>query len=1311
MLNCLAKYLTRALQHWAPRLCAAALLAGLPLLCPELSAQSGAGSIQGTVTDPTGAVLPAATIHVISQGTNVTTDTKSNEVGFYQVPGLFTGSYTLTASAPGMKTFKVTVQLQVAQQAIVNPVMTPGDVTQQVEVSADVVQLTDSESGTITSTLDSSRLDQIPMNGRTLVSLVGATTPGLEGGTRANGLMDAGLEYVADGVPLTNRNFGGEGNSTQAQLPDPDSIKAVKIETINTSAMYSEPSTAIITTKSGTNLLHGSLFETSRNNALGIAKTRSDPYNMVAPHLVRNEFGASVGGPIYNPNKHWNPLKPYDGRGKSFWFFAYERYSLSQSTTENVRVPMAAWRKGDFSGLISSSNVLQQLYDPSSTYSTTSCAYGTAKVNTACRTPFTNNQIPYASISPAAKILYDITPAPTTSDNPLVTTNETAVNPGFTVIPTITFRIDQFFNAKNTAYLRYTSNNQFNQTLRNYPSNYAGTLNSAIDGLPARAEGYSQTLISNFGAALGFTHIFSPTFFSETILSQNWFMQYIGGCCGQNANIESTLGLPNNFGELGFPYISNLVMPYGGTMLQYQENQIISQIDENLTKIVGKHQMQFGGRYRHERFAYLPDRLADTIAFTAQATGLNSVVTGTTYGQLANTGYYDADFYLGAANSYSVTQEPPNVHYHDMEFDGYYQDNWHATKKLTLNLGLRYEAHPAAWTKDGLTTGFDLVNKAIILDNPTSWYVSKGYTTSAIINNMANIGTVFETPRQAGYPTAMIRSYLLTGSPRLGVAYQLSPRHGTVIRGAYGRYAFPVPIRNSIRNTTTGLPFVASYSQNFSLASQSPDGTTNYLLRKPIPTVMGQTTGSQSDTSIVNSASANAILPGIALFALDRSYPPNYVTQANVTIEQPMKGGSALRVSWAYTHASNLDHYYYFNNHPTQFVYEMNTGVIPPAGGASVIGTSAQNTYAATATGPYDQSLYSGSILKDLRDGWSNYNALQVNYQKLFSKGFAYQIFWVWGKPFRMGGNYFRDGVTYPTQNYLGAQAEVGSFTSTYPVTTAATPPTRPAGVASYMSYHALNHWEGYQIDTAIPKNRINFNGIYDLPFGKGKKFLGRANRLTDELVGGWQLAGNGRVVSQDFAVASSHWGPNNPITVYKHKAPISDCRSGTCHPAYEWFNGYIAPSALPGTAATCGSSTSTVVNGLPSSWAPYQSPVDTACPKDSNYGTDQVTVKLTSASPQVQSYGSGSAGANLYSRTILDGPINWSADLSAFKVFPIMHRTSLRMNIDVFNAFNVMGYTNPDSTTGIEQIQPGVSVASSYNSPRVIQISLRLNF
>ena len=378
----------------------AVLLVGSLFLPVNSLAQSGAGSIQGTIEDATGAAVPTCAVHVVNQKTGVTNDTKANEVGFYTVPGLFAGSYTITFTAPGMKKYETTVELQNAQVAILSPKLTIGEVTEQVTVTGDTVQLATYDSGTVSTHLDSSRIDQLPQNGRNVLGLAQNTVPGVEAsGTRANGLMGEAMEYSQDGAPMTNRNFGGEANTAQSTLPDPDSVEEAKFETLNSSAQFATPATVILTTKSGTNALHGSFFETARNNYFGIAKARQNPADFAAPHLVRNEFGGSVGGPIFLP-------KLYDGRNKSFFFFAYERFSLRQSANELVAVPTVPMRNGDFSGLINSAGIQQVLYDPNTTQSA---------ANNYARVPFPNNQIPINRISPLAKTLYAATPLPQTA--------------------------------------------------------------------------------------------------------------------------------------------------------------------------------------------------------------------------------------------------------------------------------------------------------------------------------------------------------------------------------------------------------------------------------------------------------------------------------------------------------------------------------------------------------------------------------------------------------------------------------------------------------------------------------------------------------------------------------------------------------------------------------------------------------------------------------------------------------------------------------------------------------------------------------
>ena len=1241
----LTKRSTRLVATRNNSLALVALFGGLLLQPTDLLAQSGAGSIQGTVQDMTGAGIPASTVNVVNTKTGVANNTTANSIGFYSVPGLFSGTYTLTFTAPGMKKYQTTFTLQDAQNAAINPKLAVGDVAETVTVTTEGAQSITYDSGTVSTHLDARRIDQLPQNGRNILGLAQNTVPGIEaGGTRANGVMGEGMEYTQDGAPMTNRNFGSAGNSAQATLPDPDSVEEAKFETLNSGAQFATPATVILTTKSGTNAIHGSFFETARNNAIGVAKARQNPANFAAPKLIRNEFGGSVGGPIFIP-------KIYDGRNRSFFFFAYERFSLRQSSDQLVRVPTVAMRNGDFSGLINGAGIQQIIYDPNTT-----------QAGTLQRVPFPNNQIPINRISPLAKTMYAATPLPQTADNPLVNSNITDINPITQTVPNFTTRLDHVFNQNNRMYFRFTDIDQQQQALRNYPS--ASPANIAGGGLPAGATGYQAIPIQTISGALGFSHVFSPTFFSETIVSQQWQRMYVQGNEVSLGNYEKQLGLPNNFGQGGFPEIgSNLIMPYGGSQWYYGMSQMVATVDQNFNKVSGKHQLAFGGRFRHERFGYLSDRSPDQILFTNQATAVYDPTTGANYGAKPNTGYQDADFFLGAASSYSQRKNAPFGHSRLRETGLYFQDNFRVNRRLTINAGLRWEMHPAPKIKNDEFVTFDLKSNSIVMAKEPSAYVQSGFTTQAILDNLKSLGVKFATPQQVGLPSAGMYGNMANFMPRLGFAYIPPIKNlGTVIRAGYGEYIYPVPIRNSVRYLTSAYPFTANYTQSYTSASQAPDGLPNYLLRNSQSVVAGL-----NSANVVDTNSTTALLPGVSMMTLAAKYPPARVREANLTIEQPFKDGSVLRLSYVFTHGENLDQNYSYNNAPSTYVWEQVTGTIPPTG-----------TFAGTATRPYDQKTWGGNVVS-LKTGWSNDSAIQINYQRLFRKGFGYQAFYVYSRAFRVGGNTFRDNTLYPASNYAPGVLPSGLDVGT------ALEPSR-----------ALNRYENYHPDTAIPVHRMNFNGIMDIPVGKGKHFMGNSNRFLEAVFGGFQIAFTGQVVSQSFQVAATNFGATNPIEIYKGGAPITDCRSGVCRPSYLWFNGYIPPSVA--NAAKNG------VTGLPTNYKPYLEPINNI-PGTPNYGNNNVSVPLKNGTSVFTGFSPGPSGASPFSQTTLLGPFNHNANISLYKSFSLTERFKIRLNIDAFNAFNVQGNLNPNTSDGIQSLQ------SSYWTPRQVQFSARLSF
>jgi hypothetical protein len=183
-----------------------------------------------------------------------------------------------------------------------------------------------------------------------------------------------------------------------------------------------------------------------------------------------------------------------------------------------------------------------------------------------------------------------------------------------------------------------------------------------------------------------------------------------------------------------------------------------------------------------------------------------------------------------------------------------------------------------------------------------------------------------------------------------------------------------------------------------------------------------------------------------------------------------------------------------------------------------------------------------------------------------------------------------------------------------------------------------------------------------------------------------------GNVLSQSFAVASGNWGASNPITKYKHSAPVTDCRSGACVKENLWFNGFIVPTAI--NASVKG------ISGLPSGYAPYLSPINATA------NNNNVTIPLSNGGTDTQAFSPGPSGVNRFSNTILLGPFNYNVDMSIYKVFPIKDQVNFRINLDAFNAFNIQGYVNPNTTDGTENI-----TSAAYWTPRSVQLTARLSF
>ncbi|MBO0798552.1 MAG: hypothetical protein J2P31_06995, partial [Blastocatellia bacterium] len=240
-----------------------------------------------------------------------------------------------------------------------------------------------------------------------------------------------------------------------------------------------------------------------------------------------------------------------------------------------------------------------------------------------------------------------------------------------------------------------------------------------------------------------------------------------------------------------------------------------------------------------------------------------------------------------------------------------------------------------------------------------------------------------------------------------------------------------------------------------------------------------------------------------------------------------------------------------------------------------------------------------------------------------------------------------------------------------------------------------FNRWQNYDQDTDLPQHHISFNGVVDLPFGKGKPLLRNSRGILDALFGGYQVAFIGNMLSQSFTINAGYWGPSSNIKIYKDKVPVTDCTSGVCRKGYMWFNGYIAPNLV---------NTANGIMGVPADYVPYATPINNT-PGTKDFGNNNVNVTLKDGTTVPVGYSPGPDALNPFSHTVLPGPFNFEADISLYKTFSITEGIKLRFNIDAFNAFNIQGLNTPNGTNGILEFQ------TSHFTPRQVQFSLRLTF
>lgn len=1233
-------------------------MAGLNWLAMPARPQSSNGSLRGTVQDQTKAVIPGVTVLLANEATGVEFKTVSNDAGLYVFPAIVPGTYRMTAEHPGMAKFEATASVEAQQSANVDIVLRPTGTQTTVSVQ-DLTPMVATDSAAQMHTLERTRIEQLPLNGRSIWGLL-QTVPGMttEGGRlRVYGLRQGTHDVILDGAALTDYL---DGAGAVSRLPGLDSIQEFTVANNASSAKFTRPGTIIYLTKSGSNALHGSLFVTNRNSGYGVARARNNMTNVI-PQLNRNEYGGTIGGPVWIP-------RLYNGKNRTFFFFSYEGYKLRQATYNLYRVPTEAMRNGDFSGLVNGAGTFFPIYNP-----------WTTDPATFQRQPFnyggTLNRIDPALVSPLAKYLYSVLPAPNiTGANPLVTNNYSGLAPNTTDQSTWSLRFDQRFSDNDHFFVRMTDS---------LSNNYQ----PAANGVPMK-DGFGNSVTTRYpnkSLATTWTHSFSPTLFSETMFSAS---RVLGSSFSGTPGIDyaSQLGLPNPTAMGSYPVIADIGVSSGGNYvspinwkMQWYNYFILEQ---NFTKVRGRHELQFGVHLRHDQLNSMPQHsyTAGGLTFPGSATGLYDPAVPNRTSGVPNTGHIAASAYLGLAN-YEYRVAKGMYYMRGWEDAQYFQDNVRLTSRLTLNLGVRWQITPYAKAKDNVFSSFDRKTMSIVLGRSLPDLYALGVTTPALVNILTAAGAKFARPEDVGMPSGLVNNEWRDIGPHLGFAYRaLDGRKSFVIRGGYATTFFPLLIHGWADPMRANAPFSGTYYNNaLTSSAQSPDGLPNYGLVNRPSIVAGQ--NSANAVSLTNPAGVTIGGDAFTETYFNTKYPSSRVYEWNLTLEKELMANTVARAAYVGNHGAYQETYDSLNASIPAYIWYMTRGTQYPTG-----------TYASALVRPLDSAanplLPYGDLQEFRKDGWTNANGLQLELERRYSRGYGFQLIYNMMNTFKAAG--------------IGLAGVSAAVPPTWTYLPGAVPDDHQERMKLLL----------YQRDTLVPKHDVRWNWIADLPFGKGKPVGGHANAVLDAFIGGWQVAGMGRLFSNYFSLPANMFPvPGTKVEFYGHQYPIQDCRGGTCVPGYLLWNGYIPAYQINSSDA---SGKPNGIMGVPAGYKPAVQPL---LPYPANYpslnakidpmypyyGGNNVWIPLKDGTVQRVAWG----GLNpLINQPVLSTFL-WNCDASLFKSFTLKERLKLRVQFDFFNVFNVAGDSPAAGANGIA----ATNTNANPSGPRVAQLSARLSW
>ena len=1243
-------------------------------------AQVDAGSISGTVTDPTGAIIPDAQVSLLNTDQGITLQTRTGSSGVYTFAPVRIGHYTLTVVANGFaKTTHSNLTVQVAQALEVNLTLKPGAATETVEVTT-APPLLQTEEASTGQVIGREQVNDLPLNGRNFTFLAqlgaGMQTPQADtrgnaasGAFSANGQRPAQNNYLLDGIDNNSNNVDFLNGTNYVILPPPDAIQEFKVQTSDYSAQLGRAAGAVLnaTVKSGTNQIHGDVWEFFRNDVLDAADWFEN--NSPTPHKGEyrfNQFGGTIGGPII--------------KNKLFFFGDYQGTRRVQGTSVAAQVPTPTERSSGFTNLqdvltlntgAARNDILGRsiqratILDPGTTRFVAAGAVDPVSglVNSSgsdgyVRDPFSNvcgpgtktftlaacsdlNMLPASRVDQAAVNILKLYPAPN-AGAPLL--NIYSASPAlFEHANTFDTREDFNPNDANQIFGRFSWSDD--------PQFIPGPFQGVADG-GAFQQGIQTAKSAQMVAA--YTHVFSPSVVNQARAGYAHLHSTRAGPVSTQSGIPAQYGIQSipqftNNGGLTQFVIAGLQTLGSNQYLPSDETTATFQVTDDFTRIYGKHGFKLGFEFQNAKFSTLqPVASHGTYQYQGFYTDIpNQGPTGGGLAQLllqpvaapatiAGNPNPNGYSYSGGANS--VTASNINKTYDEKKYFAlYFEDDWKLTPKMTLNLGVRWDYFgPINETNGGQANFVPTALPAYGLGNPTFIVPASGKANRTLSTNstcsggacvgmvdlLAADGITLDMTDKYGQGLLQVQKYNI--SPRIGFSDQITRK--LVGRGGFGAFYNSFENQGYGPNIGENYPFVFNFGYgstslggvlanpadpHASIASQVTPVSYNTAFQGCPTAGPGGTAVFESGFSCIQFDPKVVNAKGVGLQGLQFNYQTPTSIASNLTLQYSVTNSMTLTAAYVYTHSNNLQRGIGYKNVTQILPSGISTGAGCP------YGTFSGGLSTKLSCVPFTD-FGGGSYQANI--GTSSYHGLQTTVQQHTSNGLSFLFTYTWSKTMTDAGDLL-NGTNADTLRAVAIP-----------------------GLGPKFDYSLAN----FDI-----RHVVHLSGGYELPFGKDKRFMNHGG-VANQVLGGW----------------STNW-----ILTLQGGQPLGfGCHTGVS--SGPGCNDIL----IPGQDPKIGIKVKTAGGVHDPFWIGNPGAFTQACPLGGTPSalTSVPTSSLNNAAgvPCVQVTGAAALG---FKRDMIPGPGFHRLDFSVFKNFKFNERMSLSFRTEVYNIANHPNFNQPN--------------------------------